>query len=557
MINKTLYLTLLCLGLLALSNANAQDVSQTWIADLGNGEYKNPVLHADYSDPDACRMPDGGFLLTASSFANTPGLPILYSRDLVNWSIVNYALPRLSPERFFTKAQNGKGVWAPAIRNHEGQYYIYWGDPDFGIYMIKTGNPFGKWSEPVLVKPGKGLIDPCPLWADGHLYLIHAYAASRIGINSILVINELSADGAKVLDDAVMVFDGNDGLNHTIEGPKLYRRNGYFYILAPAGGVATGWQLALRSRCIYGPYEKKIVMKQGSTDINGPHQGAWITTDEGEDWFLNFQDKGAYGRVLHLNPMKWKDDWPVIGIDPDGDGCGEPVSKHRKPKVKAAASNGVKITTPAETDEFNAPKLGFQWQWSGNRSEGFSYNTRLGYMRLYAMTCPSDTPNLWEIPNMLTQKFPSNEFTATTKLKFTAKQSGETAGLIVMGLDYSALALRNEGDTFILEQITCHNAEQSEAERKTAITTFKSERLAMPGVPDNLWKEVILRVHVDKNAQCQFSYSLDGKRFKPCSETFKARQGKWVGAKIGLFCITKSATGNRGWADIDWFRMTK
>ena len=253
--------------------AGAQEISQTWVADKGNGTYQNPVLYADYSDPDVCAAGDD-FYMTASSFNCIPGLPILHSRDLVNWSLVNYALPVQEPKEFFDKAQHGKGVWAPAIRFHKGEFYIYWGDPDYGIYMIKTRDPKGSWSKPVLVKAGKGMIDPTPLWdEDGKVYLIHAYAGSRSGVNSILVICELNAKGTEVISDPVMVFDGNDGKNHTVEGPKLYKRNGYYYIFAPAGGVATGWQLVLRSKNIYGPYESKIVMAQGKTTINGPHQG--------------------------------------------------------------------------------------------------------------------------------------------------------------------------------------------------------------------------------------------------------------------------------------------
>ena len=169
------------------------------------------------------------------------------------------------------------------------------------IGAIKTRDPKGSWSKPVLVKAGKGMIDPTPLWdEDGKVYLIHAYAGSRSGVNSILVICELNAEGTEVISDPVMVFDGNDGKNHTVEGPKLYKRNGYYYIFAPAGGVATGWQLVLRSKNIYGPYESKIVMAQGKTTINGPHQGGWVDTNTGESWFVHFQDQGAYGRVIHL-----------------------------------------------------------------------------------------------------------------------------------------------------------------------------------------------------------------------------------------------------------------
>ena len=232
-----------------------------WIPDKGDGTYVNPVIFADYSDPDVVAVGDD-FYMTASSFQCAPGLPILHSRDLVNWEIVNYALDAVPPVEFYSEApRHGKGVWAPSIRYHNGEYYIYWGDPDFGIYMVKTKDPRGKWSEPVLVKSGKGMIDPVPLWDDdGKVYLAHAWAASRVGFNSIITVFELNPEGTAPVGDPVMVFDGNDGINHTIEGPKLYKRNGYYYIFAPAGGVVDGWQLAMRSKNIYGPYEPKIVM---------------------------------------------------------------------------------------------------------------------------------------------------------------------------------------------------------------------------------------------------------------------------------------------------------
>ncbi len=158
-------------------------------------------------------------------------------------------------------------------------------------------------------------------------------------MNSIVVICELNAEGTEVISDPVMVFDGNDGKNHTVEGPKFYKRNGYYYIFAPAGGVATGWQLVLRSKNIYGPYESKIVMAQGKTNINGPHQGGWVDTNTGESWFVHFQDKGAYGRVIHLNPMTWVNDWPVIGVDKDDDGCGEPVTTYKETECRKDISD--------------------------------------------------------------------------------------------------------------------------------------------------------------------------------------------------------------------------
>ncbi|MBO9657433.1 MAG: glycoside hydrolase 43 family protein, partial [Chitinophagaceae bacterium] len=320
-----------CLHLPVISNAQ-NAVSQVWVADNGNGTYKNPVVNADYSDPDAIRVGDDYYMIS-SSFTHMPGLPILHSKDLVNWSLIGHVLNRQAPFDHFSKVQHGGGVWAPSIRYHNNEFYIYSPDPDFGIYVIKAKNILGPWPEPVLVAAGKGLIDPCPLWDDnGKAYLVHAYAGSRAGIKSVITVREMSPDGTKTLDEGVLVFDGHDA-DPTLEGPKFYKRNGYYYILAPAGGVSTGWQLALRSKNVYGPYERKVVMDQGKSPVNGPHQGAWVDTKTGEHWFLHFQDKEAYGRVVHLQPMKWVNDWPVIGVDKDGDGKGEPVMEYKKPNV--------------------------------------------------------------------------------------------------------------------------------------------------------------------------------------------------------------------------------
>lgn len=245
-------------------------VSKVWVADNGNGTYKNPIINADYSDPDAIRVGDD-YYMTASSFEDIPGLPILHSKDLVNWTIIGHALDRLPPYDHFSVPRHGEGVWAPAICYHNNEFYIYYPDPDFGIYRTKAKNPAGPWSEPVLVEAGKGLIDPCPLRDDdGNTYLVHAWAGSRAGIKSIITVKKMNGEGTKTLDKGVIVYDGHE-TDPTIEGPKFYKRNGYYYIFAPAGGVSTGWQLVLRSKNVYGPYQRRVVMDQGKTTINGPH----------------------------------------------------------------------------------------------------------------------------------------------------------------------------------------------------------------------------------------------------------------------------------------------
>jgi beta-xylosidase len=521
--------------------------SKVWAADLGNGMYKNPILHADYSDPDAIRV-GNDFYLVSSSFEDIPGLPILHSKDLVNWSIIGHALQRQPPFEHFSKPRHGEGVWAPAIRYHKGEFYIYYPDPDFGIYLTKAKKAAGPWSEPVLVEGGKGLIDPCPLWDDdGRVYLVHAYAGSRAGIKSIIVVKKLNGDGTKVLDEGKLVYDGHE-LDPTIEGPKFYKRNGYYYIFAPAGGVSTGWQLVLRSKNIYGPYERRVAMDQGNTSINGPHQGAWVTTQTGEDWFLHFQDKGAYGRIVHLQPMKWINGWPVIGVDKDGDGKGEPVLQYKKPNVGQVylpAGRQRPIETPADTDEFNGTETGKQWQWMANSKATWSFiNPSKGSLRLYSDKLPDSARNLWETPNVLLQKFPAEEFMVTTKLSFTpnTKLENEKAGLTVMGFSYANLALKSKKDGVYLVYTICKDAQNGKSETEKEIMKMASA-------------VAYLRVKITRGAKCRFSYSFDGNNFTEAGDEFQAEVGRWIGAKVGLFCTRTSQTNDSGYGDFDWFRI--
>lgn len=516
--------------------------AQVWTADQGNGTYRNPILHADYSDPDACRVGDD-YYMTASSFDAIPGLPLLHSKDLVNWSLVGHALTRQPPYAHFAKTQHGNGVWAPAIRYHDGRFYIYYPDPDFGIYVTMAPQITGPWSEPVLVEAGKGLIDPCPLWDDdGKVYLAYAYAGSRAGIKSILAIKRLGADGTRTLDAGTLVYDGHN-IDPTIEGPKLYKRHGYYYIFAPAGGVSTGWQLVLRARNIYGPYERRVVMDQGTTAINGPHQGAWVDTPTGEDWFLHFQDKGPYGRIVHLQPIQWRDDWPIIGIDKDGDGKGEPVLTYNKPTVGRTKTS---ITAPPEGDDFNTTSLGLQWQWQANPDATWSFlYPAKGVLRLYAAPLPADAKNYWDVPHILLQKFPAEEFTVTTKLTFYPHPTlrGETTGLIIYGQAYAALALRNTADGVYLVHMRCADAPGGQTETEKSVAKIK----------DNT---VYLRVVVSKDARCQFSYSTDGTTYISAGEVFQAEAGRWIGAKAGIFCTRTRSTNDAGYADFDWFTVT-
>ncbi|MFV0540303.1 MAG: glycoside hydrolase 43 family protein [Aestuariibaculum sp.] len=536
-----LILSFFCTAILLAQTSNPY-VSDVWVADNGDGTYKNPIIYSDYSDPDVVRV-GNDYYMTSSSFNCAPGLPILHSKDMVNWKLINYALETQVPEEHFNVPQHGNGVWAPAIRYHKGEIYIYWGDPDFGIYMVKTKDPYGKWDDPVLVMAGKGLIDPCPLWDDnGDAYLVHAYAGSRRGVKSLLSINKMNAEGTKVIDKGINVFDGHD--NHeTVEGSKFYKRNGYYYIFAPAGGVATGWQLILRSKNVYGPYEEKVVLEQGSTYINGPHQGAWVDTPNGESWFYHFQDVGVIGRIVHLQPMSWKNDWPVMGKDFDGNGIGEPVKSYRKPNVGKIYP----IVTPVETDNFDGFNIGLQWQWHANND--VVWHAKLpgnDYLRLFSIKVPENAPNLWKTPNLLLQKIPAPKFTASTKITLVPEEAkkGKTAGLIVMGMDYATLSISHNENGYFLKQTEAINAINGNAEIVNEEVKLKS----------NL---AYFKVEVSTpDTMCQFLYSENGKKFKKIGKPFKAREGKWIGAKIGVFCISTQEAKRGGYADVAYFAIS-
>ena len=554
--------TLLSLMALAAMTASAQYKSEVWSPDNGDGTYNNPVINADYSDPDVCVGPSGeDYYMTASSFQCTPGLPILHSRDLVNWEIVGYALKSLYEgdcklTEHYNKVQHGNGVWAPSIRYHQGEYYIYWGDPDHGVYMVKTKDPAGEWEKPVCVIRGKGYIDTTPLWdEDGRCYLVNGWANSRSKFASVLTVREMSADGTRAIGQPVIVFDGNGTENRTCEGPKFYKRDGWYWIMCPAGGVPEGFQLAMRSKSPYGPYEAKKVLQQGKTAINGPHQGAWVHTKYGEDWFLHFQDKEAYGRVMHLNPVDWTTGWPVMGRK------GEPVATYKKPKASSTM-----VVNPVESDEFNAPTIGRQWQWQANYDEKFGVPTAFGTMRIYTHKLDTDWKNLWPVPNMLLQKTPADEFTVTAKLRFTSKADGQMGGIIMMGHNYQALVVRREGKEFKLLILTCQDADRGKAQQEELVATLKPTAEDKIDYKPGIHEDIYLRLQVS-NAEAgvahggkplvSFAWSQNGKKFTPCGSQYEMKQGKWIGAKFGFVAVDTNPKTDRGWIDADWIRVTK
>jgi beta-xylosidase len=532
-----------CLASSVSSVSSAQNLPLApWVADNGDGTYKNPILYQDFSDPDVVRVGDD-YYMTCSTFHVTPGLTLLHSRDLVNWSYLAQPLKALVPGKHFEAVRPSEGVWAPSIRHHAGKFWIFYPDPDFGIYVITAEDPAGPWTEPHLLLGGKGLIDPCPLWDDdGRAWLVHGWAKSRAGFGNRLTVREISTDGRSLLDEGVVVVDGDKLPGYrTLEGPKFYKRDGWYYIFAPAGGVREGWQSVFRSKHVHGPYEDRIVLEQGKTIVNGPHQGAWIETPAGESWFFHFQEIDALGRVTHLQPVVWKDGWPVMGEDPDGDGKGQPVLVHKKPAV----SGPNPIRTPQVNDEFDQSETGPQWQWSANaKTEWSSLSAAPGKLRLLAQPV-NEAGSLWHQPSVLSQRISGPAATVTAKLSVESDVDGARAGLVVLGDSYGWIGLRRDSGALRVVLATAtgvkHSAPQSE---------IVSADVAWDGGP--IW----LRV-TNRQDKCHFSYSADGENFSPLGGEFIAKQwGRWVGARVGLFAVVPHGTEARGHADVEWLRVT-
>ena len=440
--------------------------------------------------------------------------------------------------------------------------------------MTKTQDPRGTWTKPVCVKEGKGMIDCCPLWDDnGKAYLSHGCAGSRAGVKSVLFVAPMSQDGTTVTGPSRIVYDGHED-QPTIEGTKFYKRNGYYYIMSPAGGVKYGWQVIMRSRDPFGPYEEYVGLAQGKTQVNGPHQGAWVDTPSGEDWFLHFQDKHAYGRVVHLQPARWVDDWLVIGDDSDGDGCGDPVAQWKKPALKASEN-----VQPQENDEFDSTALGLQWQFEGPFSHYWYFcDAKKSKLRLYGIQQPETFSNLADMQNTLLQKFPAENFTVTAKLKFIPndrnKKKGEQAGFIIKGLDYAAIKFVTTTEGCFMRLVKCKDAmkggkEVTEVELPMSLIEQEkpyTQRYAVDDIPQprHATPDIYVRAVVKSagvansiTSTAQFLYSLDGKKYKKLGEPFQVKEGKWIGAKVGFFNCRSTVSNDAAFLDVDWIRFSR
>ncbi len=494
-------------------------------------QYKNPILYADYSDPDLIRVGED-YYMVASSFTYLPGVPLLHSKDLVHWEIINYCVRSLPFEKY-DRPSHGSGTWAPSIRYHDGMFIVFIPLPDEGILVARSADPYGEFKLNLLCA-SKGWIDPCPLWDDdGRAYMVFALARSRCGIKHRLNLVEIDPDCTRLLGEAKTIFDG-ELMAPTTEGPKFYKHDGWYLILAPSGGVATGWQSALRSKSVWGPYEYKIAMHQGNSAVNGPHQGGWVTAPDGKDWFIHFQDVHELGRITHLQPMCFNADWPFIGSDLNGDGIGEPVEEWNMP------AEGQPRYEIAQSDDFKSPILGLQWQWQANPRESF-YSLGPGGLRLYCLRNETREDLLWYAPNALTQIPQHPALTAVTKVSLsTMGEPGDTASIGVIGHSYGYLGLQRTQGGFRLALY------RGEVTGKTfdgaAVETLEETLDLAEGT-------AYLRLEIFRDKTYGFAWSDNGEDFAPIGTRYPLRRATWTGAKPCLWSCNRENRASEGYGE--------
>ncbi|MBE6137349.1 MAG: glycosyl hydrolase 43 family protein [Erysipelotrichaceae bacterium] len=468
--------------------------------------YDNPVILGDYSDPDVIRKGDN-FYLVASSFNHTPGVPVLKSKNLVDWKIINYVFDEIPFPRF-NDVCHGDGAWAPAIRYHNGLYYVIIPFPDEGVYVSATDDiEKGNWSKPWCLIEGKGIIDPCPIWHKDKCYMVVGFAKSRIGFNSVLGLYEVTPDLKTQLTDYKIIFDGHN-TQPTIEGPKFNYRNGYFYIMAPAGSVKAGWQVCLRSKDVYGPYEEKIVMLQNDSKINGPHQGALIDLKNDEWAFMHFQDMGPYGRVVHLQPVKWVNDWPLCGNVRDELLGGTPFDSHDYIIDKKSSYS---IPT---SDNFKGRELSVMWQTPANKTSLW-YDVNDGLTLYCAYHNDKAYKALNMTPNLFLTKIAFKSFTVRTKCILDLVNDGDEVGLCYMGSSYQYICLRRiDGKNHL-------QLRQGYFNQDNDVILFDS-------IYQNSEIEFMMK-YTEPNI---YQLGFDKTYFK---NKFTATPGRWIGGKYGIY----------------------
>lgn len=514
---------------LAIGSSAFADVGNRGVwGDQGDGTFKNPILPGDYSDLDAIRVGQDYYAIS-STFQFSPGVAVLHSRDLVNWTILGHVaadLTRIGPELNWDRMNRyGKGVWAGSIRFHDGKFWVYFGTPDEGFFMSTATNAAGPWTPLHQFWKTSGWDDCCPFWDDdGQGYFVATqFSADPAGIKYNIHLFKMSADGRELLMDSDKIIHQSRGS----EANKLYKINGTYYHfyseVKPEGRVV----MMERAKNIYGPYESRQLNHVGKQDRE-PNQGGLVQTEAGDWWFLTHQGAGGFweGRTACLLPVTWTNGWPVIGAIGE-DGIGNMVWSAKKP------INGFPVQIPQSDDEFSEPTLAPQWEWNYQpRDDKWSLTERTGWLRLHAFQ-PLHKGDFFKAGNTLTQRvmgYDGGEVMA--KLDVNGMADGQTAGLCFFWKNFCTLG--------VVQQDGIRKVELNNSGARTIGPELK------PGAT-NVW----LKADIDGQASSTFAWSLDGKTFTPIGDNFKFGWGNYRGTRVGIYSYNDEA--GRGYLDVDFF----
>ena len=497
------------------------DYKNVSLSDLGIGKYKNPVIRADFPDPDVIRVGDT-FYMVSTTMHHFPGATILKSKDLVNWQYCAQPLTQLSASDRYSlmNDQNAyaAGMWACSMAYHDGKFYILINGNDAGGYVLSAGDPEDIWE---MKRLSRIYYDPGMLFDNGKVYV-------ACGINDIKIC-ELD-EQFNFKQEQTVVSRENSGL----EGCHLYKIGNYYYIYATYGGWPSG-QVVFRSQSIFGPYEEKmLVEKTINNKPNTIHQGALIETSTGEWWTIMQQDVGCLGRFPNLQPVKWSQGWPVVGNK------GVPYETHTKPSTGGASKREALPTN----DNFRTYPLGMQWQWNHNPDDAaWTLFERQGWLR---MRTSETVTRLTQARNMLTQRifaFDKSASMGTVRLDASNLQEGDYAGISIFQDPYAMLAVRvQDGQKQLVwrqDTLRIHD---------DFTPTEQVETVDIDSI-------VYLRATVSySTSKTQFYYSLDNVNYQPIGgeTSLSFSLTVFVGARFGLFCYA-TQDDSEGYADFDWF----
>lgn len=485
-------------------------------SDNGDGTFSNPVLFGDFPDMDVVRVGDTYYMVSTTMFV-FPGATLLKSHDLVNWQYCANPLRRIENSAPYN-LENGQnryshGQWATALDYHDGKFYMLFLTLDEGGYLLTAEDPEGDWD---IKRLQDAYYDCGILTEDGETYVVY-------GINDLRVAL-VDHEFRKLRDEHVATGAFDSG----VEGSRFYHIGDYYYIYA----TYPGWparQTIFRSKNIWGPYEEKMVLADGTAT----HQGALVETSEGEWWTLLFRDNGPLGRMPFLLPVIWEDGWPIIGTD------GKAGMQYEKPTI----AGDTRITPLPTDDSFRNHTMAPQWGWNHNPDDSkWSLTKRPGFLRLYTA---SVTDNPYQARNTLTQRV-------------LGYHQDQTASFGTVAIDISHMA---EGDIcgfgMFQDPLAFIGIKKNDGEyrliyRESSLTGKRNETCDFGKSLDS--DLVYLRaVPSFKDGKCRFSYSIDNKTYFDFGKEFRMEYdlSVFTGNKFAIFYYATENQG--GYIDVDWF----